>query len=230
MIELKLVILSLLILGLSLSGVVASVSEEEASSIALELFNTIVPKEAQSEYSIFNIETDVAGRVYWVTWNREINGIPVYEERFFVRIYVSNGEVINHEFTYSGGSPEEFETTKVLTKWQAESVATNSYPVSRVVESPELYYANKKLVWMTTLELEEEDGRKPWLWIGLDANTGETVVFEPSDGSNIEQVETSFTPPFYQPLLLHPEYAILIISIGVISYLKKESISKILKM
>ena len=228
------VILLMSMTFLSLVEISKSVSQNDLIQIATEEFEKTVPIEYRSEYSKFTVQPDPMGRVTWITWQREINSIPVRGDKFFIRLYSSNGEVINYEYDYSGPA-NEFDTISTVTKQQAAQIALNSYGGSIIKverDNPYLEIHGKDLLWMINLVFTSEEGAEEGrLWLGLDADTGETKVFNPSEGLSIQQLPTSFTPPWYQPLLLYPEYvAITIVAIvGALIYLRKTEKTSLFK-
>ena len=182
----KLEYISIFVLILLTSITMAeNLSEERLTEIARQEMQRIVPSEIINEYSNFDIQMDAQSTVYWITWQREINGIPIYNDKFFVRIYPS-GDIINHEYTYAYPS-SEIDTSYTLTKEQAEWVAENVYGV--VDGNDGLQIRDKTVLWVIRLDSGPI--------IGIDANTGESYVLATPLGSNIQQIATSFNPTAY---------------------------------
>ena len=204
------------------------ISEEEAFQVAKEAFNELVPLEVRNEYRTIGIQRErLNPSEYVVEWWRHINNIPVEGDRVIVRIDAKTGKVLSKDFTYSY-SASELDTDPSMTKWQATQLALTTYGgelVEPKEKNPLLMIQDKNLLWMILLKFEPKEGDigEPTLLLGLDADTGETKFFTSSKGFNVQQLPTSFTPPWYQPLLLHPEYAVVaIIAIaGVSVYLIK---------
>ena len=185
-------------------------SDAQVMSIAEAEFEKTVPVEYKKEYQ-FNSVNNATGNpaIQVFVWQRYVNGFPVMGEGVLIAVDSEDGSIFNKRFERVYNS-SDIDTTYAMTNWQAAELATNAYK-RQIAKQPELVVYGDSLIWLMTLSFDSKEYGDGWVEIGVNANTGESEVLGVSQGTSIEQIPTSFTPPWYQPILLHPEYAIILI-------------------
>ena len=217
----KFSILLFLIFSININSVFSVLSNSEVQSIAQSEFEKTVPQDIRDEYLFLGIVRSLTltehENTREVMWTRVVNNIQVRENWFLVWIDADSGEVVDTIFNY-GYPASEIDTSITMTESQASQLALQTYG-GEILEFPYLEIVEKRPIWIMILKFPSGSTLK----LGLDADNGETIIFSQSRGSDIQQLPTSFKPPWYQPLLLHPEYAVVaIIAIaGVSVYLIK---------
>ncbi len=226
------IITTLIFLGtLQYPSYAQQLSDQQMINIAQVNFEKDVSQNIINEY-IFNHITKLNlgqqdDNHYLVTWIRSINGIHFANDRYYVVIDSVSGDISDKQLIYSGPIANLL-TNPSISKEQAIQTALNAYKDAKLTtaerNNPYLEIKDNELLWMINLEFPQQGmslgGAR--LWLGLDANTGETKVFNPSSGSSIQQVPTSFNATQYY-LETYGIYAVLMMALilgGIVAYKK----------
>jgi hypothetical protein len=177
-------------------------NESYAQYVAQKLFDEKVPDEFKD--TLFLKEIEKFYHFYSFNWDRKIDGIPVANEGFSLWVDYSNGNVVL--WTLRLGYPSsQIDLTSSLSSDQAKYVITKAYG-QQPVKEPTLLVNGKKLNWIVDIKGAS---------FGLDADTGETLSFSVTEGSNIQKVSTSFNPTKYY-LERFGIYAVVIAVVAII--------------
>jgi len=196
---------------------VQKLTEDEIMDIAESYFSEKVPLEYQDELYLSEFHRGSSKYYYIVEWERKIDDISVLGEGFFIWIDHSNGNVLEGGVRL-GHPSSEIDTIASLNENQARYIVSKAYDIDSISET-RMLIQGKELQWI----VESESAV-----VGIDADTGETLTISVPQDSNIELVETSFNPTQYY-LDTYWVYLAIVVGVSIISYVKKDSISKILR-
>ena len=204
------------------SSISMAATEQEIIQIATQEFQKIVPSDVRNEYSKFSIGTDAQGTVYWLTWQRMIQDIPIIDDKLFLRIYPS-GTIINHEYSHSY-SASEFDTIPIITKDQAEWFMQKQGKFMNIGSSeaygnPYLAIKDKKLIWIGYIDVG-----KGIIELGVDSKTGQSEILAASQSWSFSLTNTTIDIRQYY-LETYGLYAVItavvVIGGGYLYYKKK---------
>lgn len=168
---------------------------------------------------LFLAEEEKSTGYYIFVWDRQINNIEVSGEGFSTFVDYSNGNILSWSMRV-GYPASEIDTVPTLTKDQAVYVIEKAYGITPIRE-PYLRIFGKRLVWETLI---------PGAFVALDTDTGETILFNPTKGSNQQQLPTHFNPIAYYRDTYGVYVIIVLIAIaGSATYLGRNKILPHLK-
>jgi len=180
-------VLTCILMLLLLIHVSFALTQNEIVQLAIKQYEEKIPIEYRSEFPNYTIETNhgTVDTSYFIVWERQLNGIRIVGDRFAVAINEDGSFTNTGYFKYTVPA-NQLDTIPLITKDQANWIIQKNNWDRK--DELELQIREGRLVWFGLVENCK---------VGIDAKTGNSIIYGCATESSISSPPVRFSPTQY---------------------------------